>query len=264
MLQAGGMEQGTWQNMMNSMGQLNLGTNEQAMNAGNMISNSFLGQGQLWNAAQDRSLQSLSGMGNLAGVAGNLGLGQAGLEGQYQGLQGQIARDYMNNPYATNMGALTPGLGMYPNAAQQNAEQNMSRWYNEQLRYAMGPPILGQASGYAGNYQNLNMPMPQQNPWMQVAGMGAGIAGSFLTGGIMSSRDLKEDIEPATGFLSKLKDLPMFTWKYKGDTVKHIGPMAQDFHETFGVGDGMTLQYGDMLSVIMGGLKEMAHGQPAN
>jgi len=260
MLQAGGMEQGAWQNNMMGLGQMNLGTNEQAMNAGNMISNSFLGQGQLWNDAQNRALGSMQGMGGLiqAGQAGALGNAQLGQD--WRNTQSGLAQAYTNNPYASNMGALTPGLGMYPNAAQQNAQSNADRWYQEQLRYAMGPPILGQASGYAGNYQNLNMMPPQQSGWMNVLGTVAGAAvGATSKPWMFSSRDMKEDIQPAEGFLTKLKSLPISTWRYKGDPVKHIGPMAQDFQATFGVGDGRTLHFGDMLSVIMGGLKEMAH-----
>jgi hypothetical protein len=259
MLQAGGMEQGAWNSQMMGQGQLNLSTNDQAMNAGNMISNSYLGQGQLWNDAQNRSLGAMSGMGSLIG-AGQTGLlGNAQLGQDFTQTQAGIAGAYTNNPYASNMGQLTPGLGMYPNAAQQNAESNMDRWYNEQLRYAMGPPILQAASGYAGNYNNLNQAQPQQHPWMNVLGTVAGAAtGAMPWSQWFSSRDLKEDIDPAQGFLEKLKTLPMFTWRYKGDPVKHIGPMAQDFQKTFGIGNGTTIHFGDMLSVIMGGVKELA------
>ena len=39
--------------------------------------------------------------------------------------------------------------------------------------------------------------------------------------------------------LSRLADLPISTWTYKADdrSIRHIGPMAQDFQETFGVGE---------------------------
>jgi hypothetical protein len=265
MLQAGGMEQGAWNQNMMGMGQLNLGTNEQAMNAGNMISNSYLGQGQLWNDAQNRSLGAMQGVGGLMSAGQQGLLGNAGLGQEWRNTQAGLASNYTNNPYAQNMGSLTPGLSLYPNAAQQNAESNMNRWYNEQLRFAMGPPILGQASGYAGNYSNLNQQMPQQSGWMNVLGTVAGAAaGSLPWTKMFSSRDMKEDIEPVTDILPRLRSLPMFTWRYKGDPVKHVGPMAQDFAATFGVGDGTTLHFGDMLSVIMGGLKEMANVASAN
>ena len=36
----------------------------------------------------------------------------------------------------------------------------------------------------------------------------------------------------------KVLQLPLLYWAYKSesDAIRHIGPMAQDFHETFGVG----------------------------
>jgi hypothetical protein len=39
--------------------------------------------------------------------------------------------------------------------------------------------------------------------------------------------------------LEKLAELPISTWNYKDDdpSVRHMGPMAQDFHAAFGLGD---------------------------
>lgn len=263
MLQAGGMEQGAMAGLMNSVGQLNLGGQGQSIQAGGMMNDNILGMGGLWNQAQGTGLNALQGVGQAANYGGQMALSNAQLGEQHYGTQAQIGAAYTNNPYASNMGQLTPGLGMYPNAAQQNATSNLERWYGEQLRYAMGPPLLGAASQYAGNVPGMPGVQPQSHPWMNVLGTVAGAAvstapywGPALFG---SSRDWKEDIDPADNILGKLKTLPMFTWRYKGDPVKHIGPMAQDFQETFGIGDGQHLHFGDMLSVIMGGLKEMAN-----
>jgi|SRR5699024_9553354 len=45
---------------------------------------------------------------------------------------------------------------------------------------------------------------------------------------------------PVNGFdvLEKLARLPVSTWRYKQehDDVRHLGPMAQDWHATFGLG----------------------------
>jgi hypothetical protein len=47
--------------------------------------------------------------------------------------------------------------------------------------------------------------------------------------------------EPLSGqeILEKLAALPISTWNYKTDppAVRHLGPMAQDFADTFGLGD---------------------------
>jgi hypothetical protein len=39
--------------------------------------------------------------------------------------------------------------------------------------------------------------------------------------------------------LADLAALPIFTWNYKAQptTVRHLGPMAQDFHAVFGLGE---------------------------
>jgi len=55
-----------------------------------------------------------------------------------------------------------------------------------------------------------------------------------------SSRDLKEEfsaVDPEM-VLAKVVDLPISTWTYKQTPheVRHMGPMAEDFHEAFGLG----------------------------
>ena len=48
---------------------------------------------------------------------------------------------------------------------------------------------------------------------------------------LLSDENMKEDIEEIDEpkpFTKRLKQLPIKRWRYKGDPVKHIGPMAQD------------------------------------
>ncbi len=55
-----------------------------------------------------------------------------------------------------------------------------------------------------------------------------------------SDRNLKDHIIPVDtqGVLGRLAEPPISTWSYKSsDRVRHIGPMAQDFYATFGLGD---------------------------
>jgi hypothetical protein len=69
-------------------------------------------------------------------------------------------------------------------------------------------------------------------------------------------KNIKEVDMPITDGLRKIK---MFNWEYKGDNTKHIGPMAQDFKRIFGVGDGKTIHPVDVLGVVLGSQKELAH-----
>lgn len=58
----------------------------------------------------------------------------------------------------------------------------------------------------------------------------------------ISDRDAKENFEPvdARAVLEKVARLPMTEWNMKAQDarVRHIGPMAQDFHAAFGLGGG--------------------------
>ncbi len=68
--------------------------------------------------------------------------------------------------------------------------------------------------------------------------------GAYLSiGGVWTNNsdiNLKTNFEHADAreILEKLSRLPMQTWRYKTEPagVRHIGPMAQDFHQAFGLG----------------------------
>jgi hypothetical protein len=53
-----------------------------------------------------------------------------------------------------------------------------------------------------------------------------------------SDRNVKEGFAPVDiqMILDRVAGLPIETWRYKGDRVRHIGPMAQDFAAAFNVG----------------------------
>jgi len=54
-----------------------------------------------------------------------------------------------------------------------------------------------------------------------------------------SDRNAKQDFAEVNSrtVLEKVAQLPIQTWAYKGDPgTKHLGPVAQDFYATFGIG----------------------------
>ena len=57
----------------------------------------------------------------------------------------------------------------------------------------------------------------------------------------VSDRNLKRDIEPVDeqSVLERVARMPISTWSYKSDdpSVRHLGPMAQDFHAAFALGN---------------------------
>ena len=55
-----------------------------------------------------------------------------------------------------------------------------------------------------------------------------------------SDRNLKENLKPVDSreVLEKVAALPISRWNFKEDTTTpHVGPMAQDFHAAFGLGE---------------------------
>lgn len=84
-----------------------------------------------------------------------------------------------------------------------------------------------------------------------ISRLGTGVAELLLTGngnmtiqGVLtelSDVNAKENIKPVYGreVLDRVLELPIARWSYKDDAVgaRHLGPMAQDFHRLFGLGE---------------------------
>ena len=74
---------------------------------------------------------------------------------------------------------------------------------------------------------------------------GAGATGVTLAKGSgtwssVSDRNMKEHVEPVdvAAVLAAVRALPIATWNYttQDEAIRHMGPMAQDFHAAFGLG----------------------------
>ena len=82
-------------------------------------------------------------------------------------------------------------------------------------------------------------------PTLTASSMISTSTGAHLTnGGIWtdnSDRNLKENFEKLDGkeILEKVASTPVTQWNYKveDDSIRHIGPMAQDFYASFGIGN---------------------------
>jgi hypothetical protein len=70
-----------------------------------------------------------------------------------------------------------------------------------------------------------------------------------MTGGAnswtgVSSRSVKVDVEPVdpAEVLESLASVPMFTWRMPAESeeVRHMGPMAEDFRDAYGLGASPT------------------------
>ena len=84
------------------------------------------------------------------------------------------------------------------------------------------------------------------------------IGGTLFQGSDINRKYDIRDIHPAE-FLTQLKELPIYKWKYKEESIDHVGPMAQDFYKAFGLGvDETTISSIDADGVIMAALKALA------
>lgn len=81
---------------------------------------------------------------------------------------------------------------------------------------------------------------------------------------LTSDRNKKENLEPVESreILAKVVALPVTTWNYIGnpDTMRQMGPMAQDFHAAFGLnGDNDTqINQGDATGVAFAAIQGLA------
>jgi len=76
-----------------------------------------------------------------------------------------------------------------------------------------------------------------------------------------SSRSLKKEIEAVdlNDILDRLLQIEIYTWQYKtDDDVTHLGPMAEEFGETFNLGaDNKHIAPGDMAGIALAAIKAL-------
>jgi hypothetical protein len=206
---------------------------------------------QILNAAQDRKLNAVGATQGMGNMALNAALGPAQLQTQLMGMLSGYGQQAAGIGYGA-AGAFNQGAGI----EMQRETDNINRLWSEFQR-TTSYPFLDKAIAYS-----TGQPVVQQQggsgAWGALGSLG-GAAISILPW-LFSSRTLKEDIEEidTKPISEKLRNLKIYNWRYKGDPVKHIGPIAEEFQETFGVGDGFTLNPIDLFGVMLASAKEMA------
>lgn len=161
-----------------------------------------------------------------------------------------IATNSLNSA-STGLGALPSLLGLLESG--NNAELGV---YSNLASILGGPTTLTQQqSGSSSLAESLAKAYGEQSS----SSTGSSKSWNFDTSAsLISHSSTKENIAPAEKMREKLERLRINTWQYKGESIQHIGPMAEQFHEVFGVGDGMTINVFDVMGVILGVLQEMS------
>lgn len=92
--------------------------------------------------------------------------------------------------------------------------------------------------------------------------LGVQLAPNASAWAAISDRDAKENIEPIdTGrVLEGVRQMPLSSWNYIADPEerRYIGPMAQDFHAQFGLGDDKTINTLDADGVLFAAVQALA------
>ena len=141
------------------------------------------------------------------------------------------------------------GRGIYDNmkTAVETVFVGKQRLYNRRFlqmcsHYLIEPVACTPASGWEkGQVENQVGLVRERFFTDKDATTGAELAPGSGSWSMLSDRNAKENFARTNPreVLDKLASLPLATWNYKaqGEAIRHIGPVAQDFHAAFGVGE---------------------------
>ena len=125
--------------------------------------------------------------------------------------------------------------------------------------------LFDRTDGVANDWQmsNFNANFQISVPGAATAQMNLNANGNMTIGGTQyltgSSRDLKENFTPVDGkdVLQRVVDMPLTEWNAKEDpSQRHIGPIAEDWWATFGLGpDNKHVALGDISGVALAAIK---------
>lgn len=126
--------------------------------------------------------------------------------------------------------------------------------------YSVAPGVAWETRADAGSWTIAQAGAPGSGQFRLDDSGNLAISGTLSQG---SSRTLKTDIRSVdrNALLDKVLALPLYAWRYKSAPVheRHLGPMAEDFHELFGTGsDPRRLAPSDVAGVALGALQALA------
>ena len=192
-------------------------------------------------------------------------LGQQSLQEATRQFQDQLRQQAFTN--RLNLQGLSGQLGLGLATGFSVPFPGIQRGRTETTSGGLGLTGLGRVLGGAGGLLS----------GLGAAGFFAPAAAALpsfapaLAIGFASSHELKRDPERSDSgmrdithevTLEKLEDLPVERWRYKeglglgeGD---HIGPYSEDFKETFGLGDGKTINIIDAVGIGLSATKGLA------
>ncbi len=197
---------------------------------------SFVGGGY-YNAASKYGALVGGGYANLASGTNSLVAG--GEANVASGNVASVGGGYYNG--ATGFGATIPGG--YANAATGSVSFAAGYFANAAHNGAFVWADFSSTDIFSSTVSNQFNVRATGGARFISSTLGAGTAlapggGSFIS---LSDRNAKENFGPVDTreILEKVSALPVSNWNYRAQdkTIRHLGPMAQDFHAAFGIGE---------------------------
>jgi hypothetical protein len=199
---------------------------------------------------------------------------------------GGFAATVAGGEYNTANGSrATVGGGDHNTAGGSYATVPGGTWNTAQGSYSFAAGRQAKANNQGcfvwGDSSNADVACNDNNRWVARASGGVYLytnsaltAGSYLAAGssswsTVSARDLKENFTTVDGqqVLARVAEIPMTTWNYKAQdaSIRHMGPMAQDFYAAFGLGDSdtsiTTVDADGVALAAIQGLYQLSQGQ---
>jgi len=207
-----------------------------------------------WNIEEDFGKLKLGVLDNCPGdlAGGKLWVTGAGEVGIGTSAPGDSL--HINRPF--------PAIRLTDSDPCSSAGQAASWQINEafgKLRFGVVTKCSGDPAGTKVSITgNGDVGIGTQNPAAKLHVVGSGIIEGDVAFG--SSRTIKHEIEPVDGeqILAELRELSVYSWKYNDDPdqADHVGPMAEDVHETFGLGrDGHHLSPADSAGLALAAVR---------
>lgn len=200
----------------------------------------------------------------------NLGEAATNLYGQnYQQERGrQLTAQQMAPEYAAadyqDAARLAQVGGTREGKASEELQDDVNRFnFNEQEPWSRLANYNAMVQGNYGRTDTTTQPIYRaQQSGSTFGDVLGGIGGAGLLASafapFFSSEKLKDKGPEPRGVADKIARMDVPTWNYKGDPKRHVGPMAEDMRDEFGVGDGTMIEPVDAVGVLFAANKDLA------
>jgi trimeric autotransporter adhesin len=232
-----------------------------------------------WNDVNVGNYSVATGSNTTASALSSTAMGAGSTaSGDYSTAMGYSVTASGNTSTAMGMSTTASGVGSIAMGRDTRASgvASMAMGYRASTQEYSGSFVYGDAS----TSDTVRSSAAHQATWRTIGGFriftntaltnGCSIAGGGTAWSCTSSRLEKENFAAVDGedVLRRLRAVPVTSWNgiAAGTEVRHIGPMAQDWHAAFALNDDpLTIHQGDMAGVSLAAvqaLDERTRGMP--